>query len=245
MTQTANIQNILLHYKQEMQDELSAILYYWQQHTIDNIYGGFIGKINNENIADATAAKGVVLHARILWTFAAAYTFTNNKEHLAIAKRAFNYLISCFKDNEYGGVYWSVDYKGNMQESRKQLYGLAFTIYGMSECYAATTNEAALVFAKELYNTIEQYSFDIKNNGYFEAFARNWELLEDVRLSAKDPNASKTMNTHLHIIEAYANLYEVWKDEGLKEKIENLLFLFHHHFIDKKSGHLILFFDDV
>ncbi|WP_206106476.1 hypothetical protein [Ilyomonas limi] len=40
-----------------------------------------------------------------------------------------------------------------------------------------------------------------------DAFARNWQPLEDVRLSTKDANASKAMNTHLHIIEAYANLY--------------------------------------
>jgi len=244
MTLNANIQSILPDYKKEMQDELAAILHYWQQHTVDNNSGGFFGKINNINEPDTTAAKGVVLHARILWTFSAAYAFTNDHEHLAIAARAFNYLINYFKDNEYGGVYWSVDFKGNMLESRKQLYGLAFTLYGMSEYYAASQNETALAFAKELYNTIEQHSFDTKNNGYFEAFARDWQPLQNLRLSAKDANASKTMNTHLHIIEAYTNLYKVWKDEGLEAKVENLLLLFHQHFINKKSGHLILFFDD-
>jgi mannobiose 2-epimerase len=244
MTSTTNIQSILHDYKKEMQDELSAILHYWQHHTVDNNNGGFFGKINNINEPDATAAKGVVLNARILWTFSAAYSFTSNKEHLAIAERALNYLIGYFRDSEYGGVYWSVDYKGNMLENRKQIYGLAFVIYGMSEYYVATKNEVALAFAKELYNIIEQHSFDKKHNGYFEAFARDWQPLEDLRLSAKDANASKTMNTHLHIIEAYANLYKVWKDEGLEEKIENLLSLFHTHFINKQTGHLILFFDD-
>src|SRR5947209_12881021 len=141
MTSSTKIQNILQNYKKEMQDELNAILQYWQQHTVDNNNGGFFGKINNINEPDTTAAKGVVLHARILWTFSAAYSFINNKEHLAIADRALNYLIEYFRDDEYGGVYWSVDYKGNMLESRKQIYGLAFTIYGMSEYYAATKNE--------------------------------------------------------------------------------------------------------
>jgi mannobiose 2-epimerase len=243
MTSATNIQNLLHDYKKEMQDELSAILHYWQQHTVDNNNGGFFGKVSNINEPDAAAARGVVLHARILWTFSAAYAFTNKKEKLAIADRAFDFLINYFKDDEYGGVYWSVDNKGNMLESRKQIYGLAFTIYGMSEYYAATNNEAALAFAKELYNTIEQHSFDTKNNGYFEAFARDWKPLDDLRLSAKDANASKTMNTHLHVIEAYANLYKVWKDAGLEEKIENLLSLFHNHFIDNQSGHLLLFFD--
>src|SRR3954452_16025357 len=153
MTSTTNIQSILQDYKKEMQDELTAILHYWQQHTVDNNNDGFFGKINNLNEPDAAAAKGVVLHARILWTFSAAYPFTKNKEHLAIADRAFNYLITYFKDNKYGGVYWIVDYKGNMLEDRKQMYGLAFTIYGMSEYYAASKNEAALAFANELYNS--------------------------------------------------------------------------------------------
>jgi len=243
MASTTNIQNILQDYRKEMQDELAAILHYWQLYTVDNTNGGFFGKVNNINEPDAAAGKGIVLHARILWTFSAAYSLTNDRDQLAIADRAFNYLISYFKDDEYGGVYWSVDYKGNMLESRKQIYGLAFTIYGLSEYYAAAKNETALSFAKELYNIIEQYSFDKSHNGYLEAFARDWQPLQDLRLSAKDANASKTMNTHLHIIEAYANLYKVWKDEGLEGKIENLLSLFHNHFIDKQSGHLLLFFD--
>src|SRR3954451_13229194 len=119
MTSTTNIQSILQDYKKEMQDELAAILHYWQQHTVDINNGGFFGKINNMNEPDIAAAKGVVLHARILWTFSAAYSFTNNKAHIAIANRAFNYLFNYFKDNEYSGVYWSVDHKGNMLESRK------------------------------------------------------------------------------------------------------------------------------
>ncbi len=226
-----------------MKVELSSILSYWQQYTTDTVNGGFYGKINNNNVPDITAAKGVVLHARILWTFAAAYNINRNKEHLAIAARAFQYLTTCFKDKEYGGVYWSVTAQGEMLESRKQIYGLAFTIYGAGEYYAATHNEEALRFAKELYNTIEQYSFDSTYNGYFEAFARDWRPAQDLRLSAKDANASKTMNTHLHIVEAYANLYKVWKDEALKERIENLLYLFDKYFIDKQTGHLALFFD--
>ena len=80
--------------------------------------------------------------------------------------------------------------------------------------------------------------------GYFEAFSKEWQPLADIRLSAKDQNDSKTMNTHLHIVEAYANLYLVWKDGGLKQQIVNLLNNFSQHIIDKKSNHLILFFND-
>ena len=239
-----NIHSILHSYQQEMRVELSSILQYWYQHTVDKKYGGFLGKVNNENIADTEADKGVVLHARILWTFSAAYIITPDETHLQMADCAFQYLVKYFIDDDYGGVYWSVDYKGKIKESRKQIYGLAFVLYGVSEYYSATKNESALVLAKDLFTAIEQYSLDKKNNGYYEALSRDWQPINDLRLSAKDANASKTMNTHLHIIEAYANLYKVWRHETLKQKIQNLLHLFDEYFISKKTHHLILFFDD-
>ncbi len=244
MTTTPSLQPALTAYRQEMETELASIVAYWQQHTIDEEKGGFFGKINNGNVADVTAAKGVVLHARILWAFAAAYFFLPQPAVLATAERACRYLFSQFRDAVYGGVFWSVDAGGNLMDSRKQMYGLAFTIYGMSEYFRASGDDTALQFAKELYHHMEQYSFDHLHNGYYEAFARDWQPAEDVRLSAKDANASKTMNTHLHIIEAYAKLYKVWKDDGLKSKIENLLFLFDQHFINPETGHLHLFFDN-
>lgn len=234
----------LQRFSQEMNAELSAILHYWQQHTVDETNGGFWGKINNQNIPDVYAPKGVVLNARILWSFAAAYNFTQNQTYLQTAERAFYYLLSHFKDEEYGGVYWSVDYKGSRLETRKQIYGLAFAMYGMSEYYSVTQNEAASGFAEELFHTIEQYSFDTERNGYFEAFARDWKPLPDLRLSVKDANASKTANTHLHIIEAYANLYKTGQNQKVKERIENLLFLFDKFFINQQTHHLTLFFDD-
>ncbi len=240
----ANLTNVLSSYQQDMKEELNAILHYWQQHTMDENNGGFWGKINNQNMPDVYAPKGVVLNARILWTFSAAFGFRQKKEHLQIAERAFYYLLSHFRDAEYGGVYWSVDYKGSRLEDRKQIYGLAFVLYGMSEYYSATQNEAALQFAEELFDAIEQYSFDEDRNGYYEAFARDWKPLHDLRLSPKDANVSKTANTHLHIVEAYTNLYKIGQNQTVKEKIENLLFLFDKYFINKQTHHLILFFDD-
>ncbi len=240
----AKVTTLLSNYQQDLKEELSSILHYWQHHTIDKINGGFWGKINNQNIPDVYAPKGVVLNARILWSFAAAYNFTQNQTYLQTAERAFYYLLSHFRDLEHGGVYWSVDYKGSRLEDRKQIYGLSFVIYGMSEYYMASKNEAALGFAKELFYTIEQHSFDENRNGYYEAFARNWKPLQDLRLSPKDANASKTANTHLHIVEAYANLYKIGQNQTVKERIENLLFLFDNHFINKQTNHLLLFFDD-
>ena len=235
---------LLNTYQQQMKAALENILHFWMHYTKDATNGGFYGKVNNDNEPDIHADKGVVMHARILWTFAAAFRYTHNKEHKDMAKYAYDYLLKNFKDETYGGVYWSIDAAGKMKEGKKQIYGLAFVIYALSEWHAASNDETALEVAIHLYQTIEEHSFDPVRNGYEEAFTRDWQPILDLRLSAKDVNEKKTMNTHLHIIEAYANLYKQWPDAVLKEKIINLLHLFDEHFIDKSSAHLRLFFDE-
>lgn len=235
--------NLLLLYKTELAEELTDILSYWLKHTIDRS-GGFYGSVNNRNVPDKAAAKGLVLNTRILWTFSAAYQVTKNLNHYKAAQRAYDYILGYFIDKEYGGVYWSVDANGKMLDGRKQIYGLAFCIYGLAEYYKISNEQQALDTAIELYNYIELHSFDKNRNGYIEAFTREWADMSDLRLSEKDNNECKTMNTHLHIVEAYANLYSVWPDAGVKEKISNLLFLFDRYFVNSKNHHLNLFFDD-
>ena len=119
-----------------------------------------------------------------------------------------------------------------------------FGVYGLSEYYRATNDKEALDYAIKLYQTIEEHSFDRENNGYLEAFTKDWKLIEDMRLSEKDSNEQKTMNTHLHILEPYTNLYRVWKDNSLKKQLKNLINLFLDKIIDHQSHHLNLFFDN-
>ena len=234
----------LPEYKQEMEQELASILEFWMGVTTDQAEGGFYGKIDDENIAHTDAPKGVVLNARILWTFSAAYSHTGQTEYLPVAKRAYDYLLAHFIDREYGGVYWSVDHSGAVLNARKQIYGLAFTIYGLSEYYLVTREQAVLDQAIQLFRAIEKYSYDPLRKGYYEAFTRDWTPLEDLRLSPKDANEKKTMNTHLHVIEAYANLYRAWPDPFLKRQITGLLEVFSDHIVDPSTGHLQLFFDE-
>ena len=231
-------------YKNEAEQELFSILDYWMKYAVDDLNGGFIGKINNNNKKDFTAPKGSVLHARILWTFSAAFNHYKKEKYFSTATRAFKYITQHFIDKDYGGVFWTVDANGKMRDSKKQIYALAFCIYGLSEYYAASKNEQALHLAIELYNDIELHSFDTINKGYFEAFTRDWKEADDLRLSAKDANEKKTMNTHLHIIEAYANLYKANKAEAVRNKIIELFELFDAYFISKKTFHLKLFFDE-
>ena len=235
---------ILPQYRMELAGELSSILDFWINNMMDEKQGGFFGSLDNNNLANHGAEKGIVLNSRILWTFSAAYARFNEPQYLDMAARAYKYIIDHFIDRKYGGVYWSVDHTGKMLNGRKQIYGLAFCIYGLTEYYKASNDIVALHIAQNLYEHIEQYSFDRENGGYLEAFTQGWKIIDDMRLSEKDDNEKKTMNTHLHIIEAYANLYTAWPEKKLKESIRHLLDVFEEHFIDKRSYHLNLFMDD-
>ncbi len=238
------IASLLEVYKTEMEAELAAILNYWINHTLDENEGGFFGEIDENNHVVAGAPKGSVLNARILWSFSAAYNLTPDEQYLQIADRAWNYLFDHFLDKKFGGVYWTVDYTGNKLDTKKQVYASAFTIYAFSEYYKACQNPEVLRQAIALFKLLVDKSFDSEKAGYLEAFAEDWQPIGDLRLSAKDANEKKTMNTHLHVLEAYTNLYRVWPDQNLRQQIVLLLNNFLDHFIDTEKGHLNLFFDE-
>lgn len=238
------MQTDLKNLKTELELELQSILSYWIEKTIDAKNGGFIGQIDYNNLTNYEAEKGSVLNARLLWTFSAAYKISKNKEHLDTAKRAFEYFSEHFYDSEFGGVFWSVHYDGKPKDTKNQIYALAFVIYGLSEYYSVSKDEEALKMAIALYQKIQEHSYDAKNGGYLEAFTRDWQPIADLRLSEKDANEKKTMNTHLHIVEGYASLYTVWKDESLRKVIVELLETIEKYFINTETGHLNLFFDE-
>ena len=231
-------------YKTELNHELSRILDYWAKYTPDTINGGFFGRIDDNDQVVENSPKGSVLNARILWSFSAAYNLNKNPDHLEYADRAYQYIFNHFIDKDNGGVYWTVDYKGKPLDTKKQVYAIAFTIYALSEYFYASGCEGVKLQAINLYNSLLTHSFDYVKTGYFEAFTRDWQPINDLRLSAKDANEKKTMNTHLHVLEAYTNLYRIWPAENLRSQIAILLNNFLDHFIDTETHHLLLFFDE-
>ncbi len=228
----------------ELLKELKENIFpYWINKMVDPEYGGFYGKRDGHDVLEKNAPKAIILNTRILWTFSKAARTFNDPTYFQVADRAYHYIIHHFIDKVNGGVFWMVDYQGNPLQSKKQVYAQAFALYAFTEYYLATKNEESLKEAIKFFHLIERYSFDAKENGYFEAFDERWNLLEDLRLSDKDANAKKTMNTHLHVLEAYTVLYQAWKDDYLGKQLYNLIKIFQEKIINKNFQY-DLFFDE-
>lgn len=234
----------LTGFRQQLEEELQAILDWWMRHAKDVECGGFYGSVNDANEPNRIAPKGLVLHARAVWTFSAACRYTGKQQYLSEAETAFRFLESAFFDKKNGGFYWSVDADGNMLDGKKQVYGQAFVIYGLSELYLACGNQSALDQAIRLYKHLEQVAWDKQYGGYIEAFEQDWTPRADFRLSEKEENLCKTMNTHLHVIEAFANLYKAWPNPDLAARIRDLLDIFSDKIINRTSNRQRLFFTE-
>ena len=215
------------------------ILGYWTG--LRDPAGGFFGEADFRGAIHPEAPRGAVLCARIAWSFSASYLALGRKEYLEAAVWAGDYFLRHFIDPLYGGVFWSVDASGQPLECKKQLYAQAFGIYGLSELYLASGEERYRDAAASLYGIIEKHYADHAFGGYTEALARDFSSLKDMSLSDKDINADKTMNSHLHLAEAYANLYRVLPSEGLRKATVPLLELLTSRMVNKE-GHLLLYF---
>ena len=264
--------HIVATMKMEMQDVLeNNILRFWLDKMQDDENGGFYGQMTGRGQLIKEADKGAILNARILWSFSAAYRVLGNKEYLEAATRAKEYFISHFIDHEYGGVFWSLDYKGQPKDTKKQFYAIGFAIYGLSEYARATGDHEALDYAIQLYENIEEHALDHVYNGYIEACTREWGVMEDMRLSDLDANYPKSQNTHLHIIEPYTNLYRCMREfqaaqscnyvpsigavlpvaitvpletfVRVEASLRNLIHIFTDHILNPATHHLDLFFE--
>lgn len=225
----------------EVKKELTGhIIPFWSALK-DEENGGFYGYMGYDLKLDKQAEKGVILHSRILWFFSSCYAVLKNDNCKALADHAFEYIKNHCVDYENGGVYWMTDYKGNPADTMKHTYNIAFAIYALSAYYNAVGDKFALDLAYKLFDDIETNTLD--EYGYREAFTIDWNIVPNDALSENGLMADKTMNTILHLVEAYTELYKADKNERVAERLKFLLSQMSDKVFDPETNALKVFFN--
>jgi cellobiose epimerase len=235
----------LNEFAHQVYDQLFGhILPFWTGPALDHEQGGWLAWMSNDLRVDRSRPKGLILNSRILWAFSAVYHAQPRPLYQEMANRAFEVVMKGFWDSNHGGAFWRLDGEGNVQDDSKKTYGQAFYIYALAEYGQAFGDSAALDRSKELFELIERHTHDPISGGYLETRRRDWSEAADVRLSDKDMNEKKSMNNHLHVLEAYTKLYHVWKEPRVAGRLRELIDLFERRILDARSGHLHHFFDE-
>ena len=207
----------------------------------DKENGGYYGYMGYDLAIDTHYEKGCILNSRILWFFSNAYMLLGEDHLKDAAEHAYKFLKDCCIDKENGGVYWSVTYNGKISDDTKHTYNQAFAIYALSSYYDAVKDEEALKIAEELFNLIEEKCTD--EYGYLEAFSRTFEPAGNDKLSENGVMADKTMNTLLHVFEAYTEYYRVSHNEKAAARLRFMLGIFKNNVYNEKLGRQEVFFD--
>jgi mannobiose 2-epimerase len=228
-----------------LRELLDDILPFWRRYAPDRERGGFIGQMSNDLRVREEAPKGLILNARILWTFSAAHAYTQDKKDRALARRAYKYLTRYFLDPQHGGFFWELEPNGVVRDDKKKIYGQAFCVYALAEYDRVFDEPQARELALRTFDLIEAHAHDDRYGGYWEVMSRDWRLGEDMRLSDKDMNEKKSANNHLHVLEGYTNLLRVCPHHPqLDTRLRELLEVFRRHIINSHQTHLQHFFDD-
>lgn len=224
------------------QEWLEHILPFWSRLK-DEPNGGYYGEVDSSLSIKPRAPKGSIANSRILWSFAAAYRVTGIEDYRKCARHAFSFLTERLLDPEFGGLIWMADYQGNPLDARKHVYNQAFGVYALSEFFRATGEPDALKLAQELFKTIETVGYDEQIGAYREEFDREWNEQPNEMLSGNGVVADITMNTHIHVLEAYTTLYRIWPDPQVRQSLDRLLAILHDRMFDPELGRLNVFFD--
>ncbi len=224
----------------ECKKELTErILPFWNKLR-DDENGGFYGFMNNDLEVDKKADKGVILNSRILWFYSSCYRTLGEEYMLDNAKHAYEFLKKCV-DKKYGGVYWMMTFDGKPADDMKHTYNQAFAIYALSAYYLASKDNSALKLAFDLFETVEEKCTD--DIAYLEAMSRDWKIVPNDALSENGLMADKTMNTVLHLMEAYTVLFEASGDHRVEERLLFLLEITKDKIFNSEKNCLRVFFN--
>lgn len=225
----------------EVKNELTNhIIPFWNSLK-DEERGGFYGFMDNDLKLDKNAEKGVILHSRILWFYSNCYLVLKDKTCLENAKHCYDFMAKYCVDRENGGIYWMMNADGTVKDSMKHTYCQAFFIYALSSYYDASGDKSALDLALQIFETVEKHCTD--DIAYLEAMSAQWELIENDALSENGLMADKTMNTTLHLVEAYTELYRVSGDKRVLERLKFQIGLFLDKIFYEKESRMLVFFD--
>lgn len=221
------------------------VLPFWCGPALDHKNGGWMAWLANDLTPDRSQPKGLIVNSRILWAFSAVHQLRPEPLYADMTRRAFDFVTTRFWDARHGGAVWRLDDEGRGTDSSKKIYGQAFYIYALTEYHRAFNCPPALERAWELFELIERHAHDPKCGGYVEVCNHDWsEAAAGARLSDKDMGEKKSMNNHLHVLEAFTNLFRVRPGPQVEQRLRELINLFLTRILDSRTGHLHHFFDE-
>jgi mannose 2-epimerase len=199
------------------------LLPFWLKCCKDTVNGGFITHFDKDGKDTGEDQKSLIAQTRSVFTMSSAHRAGYGGGKCAeFAKHGVDFLLNKMWDKKHGGFYWTVDRKGNIQIDKKILYGLSFVIYALSEYTLATGDKRGIEYAEATFDLVQKHCADTMYGGYFEMFDRSWELCGP----GSGGGDRKTLDVHMHLMEAFTTLYECSKsslhNRKLKEDIDIL-----------------------
>ncbi len=228
-------------FREEVESHLrECIIPFWKKLK-DDEYGGYYGFMDFDLKLDKKAEKGCILNSRILWFFSTCAYLLHDDECLGYARHAYEFMKKAFIDRKNGGVYWSVTYDGKPLDTTKHTYCQAFAIYGLSAYYRASKEEESIGIATMLARIIEEKCRD--NGGYLEAFNQDFAPASNEKLSENGVMAERTMNTLLHVFEAYTEFYDAAAKKDIADRLREMLTIFKDKMYNPAKHRQEVFFD--